>query len=85
MCNTFFSQEKHSTEAFRLKNCSILNLPLIVLLMVDLKCYDFVETARYKKTCDEYYQAGANVSGVMLVDLDGPGDLDPVHVRCHMG
>ncbi|WAR24366.1 CTP5A-like protein [Mya arenaria] len=24
-------------------------------------------------------------SRVMLVDLDGSGDLDPVHVRCHMG
>ncbi|XP_052774947.1 axotactin-like isoform X2 [Mya arenaria] len=40
---------------------------------------------KYKKTCDEYYQSGVNESGVMLVDLDGSGDLDPVHVRCHMG
>lgn len=41
--------------------------------------------AKYKRTCDEYYQAGVNKSGVMLIDLDGSGPQDPVHVKCDMG
>ena len=42
-------------------------------------------SAKYKKSCDEYYQSGVNTSGVMLIDLDGAGDIDPVYVHCIMG
>ena len=42
-------------------------------------------TAKYKKSCDEYYQSGVNTSGVMLIDLDGEGPNKPVHVQCVMG
>lgn len=41
--------------------------------------------SKYKKSCDEYYQAGVNISGVMLIDLDGSGPIKPVHVQCIMG
>ncbi|KAL4235944.1 hypothetical protein ACF0H5_004332 [Mactra antiquata] len=41
--------------------------------------------AKYKHTCDEYYQSGVTESGVMLVDLDGSGPMDPVYVKCEMG
>ncbi|XP_053393740.1 axotactin-like isoform X2 [Mercenaria mercenaria] len=41
--------------------------------------------AKYKRTCDEYFQAGVNQTGVMLIDLDGSGSMDPVYVKCIMG
>lgn len=41
--------------------------------------------SRYKRTCDEYYQSGVNKTGVMLIDLDGSGSMDPVYVKCIMG
>ena len=42
-------------------------------------------SAKYKHTCDEYYQAGINETQVMLIDLDGSGPGDPVLVQCEMG
>ncbi|XP_060552945.1 axotactin-like isoform X2 [Ruditapes philippinarum] len=41
--------------------------------------------AKYKGSCDEYFQSGVNESGVMLIDLDGSGSMDPVYAECIMG
>ena len=41
--------------------------------------------AKYQSSCDSYYQAGARVSGVYIIDVDGPGALEPTHARCIMG
>ena len=41
--------------------------------------------AKYQSSCDSYYQAGARVSGVYIIDVDGPGAMEPTYVRCIMG
>ncbi|XP_070194668.1 axotactin-like isoform X2 [Littorina saxatilis] len=40
---------------------------------------------RYRQTCDAYYQAGHNQSGVYLIDVDEDGPQDPTYVQCSMG
>ncbi|XP_064626550.1 axotactin-like isoform X2 [Lineus longissimus] len=41
--------------------------------------------AKYKRSCDEYYQAGDIMNGVHLIDVDGNGPLEPKYVMCQMG
>ncbi|KAL5016977.1 hypothetical protein ScPMuIL_006566 [Solemya velum] len=41
--------------------------------------------SKFRRTCDDYYQAGNTSSGVYQIDLDGSGPLPPNYVQCVMG
>jgi hypothetical protein len=41
-------------------------------------------SAKYKRSCDEYFQAGDIMNGVHLIDVDGNGPLEPKYVMCRM-
>ncbi|KAK7082018.1 hypothetical protein SK128_004251 [Halocaridina rubra] len=36
----------------------------------------------YKRSCEQYRQAGYNSSGIYLIDVDGNGPLPPSYVKC---
>lgn len=40
--------------------------------------------AKYRRSCDDYYQAGYKQSGAYQIDLDSTGPLQPVYVWCEM-
>ncbi|XP_071177619.1 axotactin-like isoform X4 [Mytilus edulis] len=40
--------------------------------------------AKYRGSCDDYYQAGYKQSGAYQIDLDSTGPLQPVYVWCEM-
>ena len=40
--------------------------------------------AKYRQSCDSYYQAGYRQSGAYQIDLDGIGPIKPVYVWCVM-
>ncbi|XP_063434354.1 axotactin-like isoform X5 [Mytilus trossulus] len=40
--------------------------------------------AKYRGSCDDYYQAGYKQSGAYQIDLDSTGPLKPVYVWCEM-
>lgn len=45
----------------------------------------YISTAKYRTSCESYYQAGYRETGAYQIDLDGTGPQDPVYVWCVMG
>ncbi|KAK3599841.1 hypothetical protein CHS0354_022411 [Potamilus streckersoni] len=40
---------------------------------------------KYRQSCEDYFLAGVDQSGVRLIDLDGSGPIKPTYVECIMG
>ncbi|XP_061182173.1 axotactin-like isoform X3 [Saccostrea echinata] len=45
----------------------------------------YCQFARYRSSCDSYYQSGWRSSGVYVIDVDGSGPVEPTYVTCQMG